>query len=66
METDGSNPQHNGVLNAFADAILRGGELVADGKEGINGLMISNAIHLSAFLNREIELPFDEDLFMRN
>ena len=62
-ETDGENPQHVGVLNAWADAILRGGKLVADGREGLNGLMLSNAIHLSAFLGKEVEIPFDEDLF---
>ena len=48
---------------AWADAILRGGKLVADGREGLNGLMLSNAIHLSAFLGKEVEIPFDEDLF---
>jgi len=60
-ETDGKNEQHIGVLNAWAKAILHGGELVADGKEGINGLTISNAMHLSAFLDKEIELPLDDE-----
>ncbi|MDD6215089.1 MAG: Gfo/Idh/MocA family oxidoreductase [Firmicutes bacterium] len=63
VETDGKNPQHTGVLNAWANAILRGGKLVADGREGINGLMLSNAMHLSAFLGKAIEIPFDEDLY---
>ncbi|MBR7062090.1 MAG: Gfo/Idh/MocA family oxidoreductase [Clostridia bacterium] len=63
VETDGRNEQHSGVLNAFAAAILRGEPLVARGEEGINGLTISNAMHLSAWLGREIELPFDEELF---
>ncbi len=62
-ETDGKNEQHIGVMNAFADKILRGGELVADGREGINGLIISNAMHLSSFLNKEITLPFDDELY---
>lgn len=62
-ETDGENPQHVGVLNAFADNILEGKPLVAEGWEGINGLTLSNAMHLSAWLNKTIELPFDEDLF---
>ncbi len=62
IETDGLNPQHNGVLNAWAAAILRGEPLVADGKEGIRGVTISNAIHLSAWLGKAVELPFDEDL----
>ncbi|MBO5076486.1 MAG: Gfo/Idh/MocA family oxidoreductase [Clostridia bacterium] len=63
VETDGRNEQHSGVLNAFAAAILRGEPLVADGTEGINGLTISNAMHLSAWLGREVEIPFDEELY---
>ena len=63
VEVEGENAQHKGVLNAFAAAILRGEPLVADGREGINGLMISNAMHLSAWENRTVELPFDEKAF---
>ncbi len=63
VETDGKNPQHIGVLNAWANAILCGGELVARGEEGINGLTLSNAMHLSSFLGREVELPFDDELY---
>ena len=63
VETDGKNPQHNGVLIAFADAILHGGKLVADGREGINGLTISNAMHLSSWLGKEVTIPFDAELY---
>lgn len=64
VETDGMNEQHVGVLNAFAAAVLREEPLVASGAEGINGLTLSNAMHLSAFLGgKEVDLPFDEDLY---
>ena len=63
VEMDGLNPQHVGVLNAWGGAILRGTPLVADGREGINGLTLSNAMHLSAFLGRKVALPIDEDLY---
>ncbi len=63
LELDGKNEQHVGVLNAWAGAILRGDKLVASGTEGINGLTLSNAMHLSAWLGKEIELPFDDDLY---
>ena len=63
IETPKKGAGHVGVLNAWADAILRGGDLIADGREGINGLTISNAMHLSSFINREISLPFDDELF---
>ena len=63
VETDGLNPQHTGVINAWGAAILRGEPLVADGREGIRGLMLSNAMHLSGFLGKEVTLPIDEDLY---
>ena len=63
VETDGDNPQHVGVLNAWAEAILGRGQLVAHGSEGINGLMLANAMYLSAFLGKEVELPVDEELY---
>ena len=65
VETDGRNPQHAGVLNAFADHIRTGAPLVADGREGINGLMLSNAIHLSSWTGETVTLPFDEEKFLR-
>lgn len=63
VETDGLNEQHVGVMNAFAAHILRGEPLVAEGKEGINGLTISNAAFLSSWLDKTVELPIDEDLY---
>lgn len=64
VETDGKSEQHPGVLNAFAAAILRDEPLIASGEEGIFGLTLSNAMHLSAWLGRPVEIPFDEDLFL--
>ena len=63
-ETDGLNPQHVGVLNAFAGRILHGTPLVAEGYEGINGLTLSNAMHLSSWTDQTVTLPIDEDLFL--
>lgn len=62
-DLDGENPQHVGVINAWGGAILRGEPLIAGGEEGINGLTLSNAMHLSSWLGKEITLPFDEDLY---
>ena len=65
VKTDGQNIQHPAVLNAFAAHILRGEPLVADGREGVRGLMLSNAMHLSSWLGKEVTLPIDEELFCR-
>ena len=62
--TDGENPQHAEVLRAFAGKIIRGTPLVAEGREGINGLSLSNAMHLSSWLSKMVEIPFSEDLFL--
>ena len=64
VDTDGFNPQHAGVLRAFAAHILKGEPLVASGVEGINGLTLSNAMHLSAWTDSTIELPMDEEKFL--
>lgn len=55
--------QHIDILNNFAAAILHGEALIAEGNEGINGLTISNAMHLSSWLGKPVELPFDEKLY---
>ncbi len=64
VETDGKNPQHVEVLRAFAAHILNGEPLVAEGAEGINGLTLSNAMHLSSWINETVTLPIDEDRFL--
>ncbi|MBQ8267060.1 MAG: gfo/Idh/MocA family oxidoreductase, partial [Clostridia bacterium] len=50
-------------VNAWAGKILHGTPLIAEGAEGLKGVILSNAMHLSDFLGKEIELPFDEDLY---
>lgn len=54
---------HPIVLENFAEAILDGAELIADGCEGLNSLSISNAAYLSSWTNDWAEIPTDEALF---
>ncbi len=63
IEVKGENPQHVGICKNFCDAILNGTPLLAPGEEGINGVAISNAIHLSDWLEKPVTLPIDEELF---
>lgn len=63
LPIEGNKPEHIGILNNWIDAILNDAELIAPGEEGINGLMISNAMHLSSWTDDWVELPIDEDLF---
>ena len=63
IEIEKKNPQHIGVINAWAGKILHGTPLIAEGAEGLKGVILSNAMHLSDFLGREVEIPFDEDLY---
>lgn len=59
----GQNTQHAGIMSNWVNAILKGTPLLAPGIEGINGLEISNAMHLSAWTNGWANLPVDEDVF---
>lgn len=54
---------HPILLNNFADAILDGAELIADGREGLNSLSISNAAYISSWTDGWAEIPTDEALF---
>ena len=56
--------QHQQVTENFAGAILHKTPLVAPGSEGIRGLTLANAMYLSDWLGKEVEIPFDGDLFL--
>lgn len=58
-------PMHAGVIRAFADHILTGSPMIADGREGLNSLMLSNAMLLSSWTDKTIDLPFDDALFAK-
>ena len=60
----GTYTSHPGLIKNFCDAILTGSPLLAPGEEGILGLSISNAMHLSSWLGGKwIDLPIDGDLY---
>ena len=65
VETDGQNPQHAGIINNFANAILGLEEQFVQGVEGINGVELMNAMELSGWNNgEEIVLPVNEDRYL--
>jgi hypothetical protein len=57
--------QHAGVMANFAANVLHGTPLIAPGTDGITGVRLANAIHLSSWLGREVPLDFDEDEHLR-
>ena len=66
VETDGLSPQHLGIINNFANAILGLEEQFVQGEEGINGVELMNAIELSGWNNgAEVVLPVDEDEYLQ-
>ena len=63
VTTDGLDPEHSGVLNNWAEAIAGGAALVAPGEEGIRSLELINAAYLSAWKDRTVKLPLDEERY---
>ena len=56
--------QHVGIFKNFASAVLNGTELLAPGEEGVLGLTISNAIHLSAWTGETVDVKnFPDDRY---
>ena len=65
LETDGENPQHTGVINAFAAHLLRGEKTVAEAEDGLRALELSNAIHLSGWTGQRVVIPASRGVFDR-
>jgi predicted dehydrogenase len=60
-DSDGNS--HRTITRAWIQAIVKDTPLVAEGKEGIRSLEISNAMYLSAWTGETVTLPVDEDRF---
>jgi len=54
---------HAEITRNFSQAVLTGEELIAPGEEGIKGLEISNAIHMSTWTDDYVTLPIDHEKF---
>ncbi len=59
LTVDGTGGQHRAVLENFAAAILTGSPLLAPAKEGINSVELANAMLLSGWTGKTIELPIN-------
>ena len=57
MEPEKEEHPYEVVLRSFADEINGMGKSIADGREGMNSLMLSNAIYLSSWEKRMVEIP---------
>lgn len=64
VEVDGKNPQHSGILNNFANAILGIEPLFVQGTEGLRGVEIMDAMLLSTWLGKTVTLPIDDGLYL--
>jgi predicted dehydrogenase len=51
--------QHSEVVQNFVDAVLEGKSLIAPAAEGIHSVELANAILLSSFADKTLELPID-------
>ncbi len=56
--------QHIDVLNNFADNVVNGAPLLANGRDGINGVTLANAMHLSSWLDKEVDYNVDGDQYL--
>lgn len=51
------------LIANFADHILHGTSLIADGEEGLKSVILMNGAYLSSWLDRKVSLPADEALY---
>jgi predicted dehydrogenase len=56
---EGVGGQHVEIMQNFVDTILKDAPLIAPAEEGIHSVELANAMLLSSFEKRTVELPFD-------
>ena len=61
----GRGGQHDEVLQNFVDAILQGKSLIAPAAEGIHSVELANAMLLSSFADKTVEIPIDAKAYER-
>lgn len=52
------------VLENFGEHLRTGAPLMADGREGLKSVTITNGAYLSSWLDKRLSLPVDEELFL--
>ena len=63
IKQSGNNPQHVGILNNFANAVLGLEPLYVDGKEGLKCVELIDSMLLSTWLDKTVTLPVDDELY---
>lgn len=63
VELNGEATGHAGICNNIANAILGLEEVYAPASDGIHGVALANAMLLSTWLDKAIDIPFDDELF---
>jgi predicted dehydrogenase len=61
--THHGEPGHRIIIQNFANAILYGEPVIVPATEGIKSVSIGNAIMLSSFQGKPVDLPLDEDAY---
>ena len=61
--THHGEPGHRIIIQNFANAILHGEPVIVPATEGIKSVSIGNAIMLSSFQGKPVDLPLDEDAY---
>lgn len=59
IEVSGDHPGHVGIMQNFVNAIIKSEAQLSPGVEGVNGLSLSNAMHMSSWIDDWVELPMD-------
>ena len=63
IPVQGIGEQHRGILKNFVEAILDKKALIAPAGEGLHSVELANAMLMSAFLDKTVELPLDAAVY---
>lgn len=64
IEVVGEETKHVGIMQNFVNTILEGADQLSPGSDGIRGLSLSNAMHMSSWTDDWVTLPIDGDKYL--
>ncbi len=63
IPSGGGGEEHKGITRNWVQSIITGSKLLADGREGIQGVELSNAMMLSTWTDDWVNIPVNEKQF---
>lgn len=62
---DNTGQEYQMIFQKFADHLISGRDMAADGQDGLNTLMMAGGAYLSSWLDKKVDYPIEDELYIK-